>query len=152
MTDASSRFTTTLEHVLEIEASPETVFAMWTTAAGLCAWWGATAEADPRPGGLIRVRLEGGPIMSGEYLTLESPHRVVFTFGWETAPAEGELSPGSTRVEVSIEATSTGSRVTLRHHDLPVEHFGNHARGWTHFFGDRFVKAVFSERRQPDER
>jgi uncharacterized protein YndB with AHSA1/START domain len=142
MTDGSSRFTTTLEHVLEIDASPDTVFELWTTAAGLCSWWGATAEVDPRPGGVIRVRLEGGPMMSGEYLTLEYPHRVVFTFGWETAPAEGELSPGSTRVEVSIERTSTGSRVTLRHHDLPVEHFGNHARGWTYFFGDRFTTAA----------
>lgn len=152
MTDAHSGFATTLEHVLDIDASPETVFAMWTTVAGLCAWWGATAEADPRPGGVIRVCIEGGPVMRGEYLMLEPPLRIVFTFGWETAPAEGELPPGSTRVEVGIEATTTGSRVTLRHHDLPLEHFGNHARGWTHFFGDRFVTAACSARSQSHER
>jgi uncharacterized protein YndB with AHSA1/START domain len=152
VTDASARFTTTLEHVLEIDASPDTVFSMWTTAAGLCSWWGATAEVDPRPGGALRVCLEGGPIMRGEYLALEAPHRIVFNFGWETPPPEGELPPGSTRVEVTIEATATGSRVTLRHHDLPLEHFGNHARGWTHFFGDRLATAVFFERSQPNDR
>ena len=139
MTDELSGFTTMLEHVVEIGASPETVFAMWTTAAGLCSWWGATAQVDARPGGAIRVCLEGGPIMCGEYLTLDAPHRIVFTFGWETAPPDGELPPGSTRVEVTIEPTATGSRVTLRHRDLPLDHLANHARGWAHFLGDRLA-------------
>ena len=79
----------------KIDTSPETVFAMWTTAAGLCAWWSATADVDPRSGAAIRICIDGGPIMSGEYLTLKVPHRNVFTFGWETALAEGELPPGS---------------------------------------------------------
>jgi uncharacterized protein YndB with AHSA1/START domain len=144
MTDAAKRFATTLEHVLEIDASPETVFSLWTTEAGLCSWWGTKAEVDARPGGALRVCLEGGPIMIGRYVAVDAPHWIVFTFGWETAPPEGELPPGSTRVEITIEATATGSRITLRHHDLPPDHFTNHARGWSHFFGDRFVGAAFA--------
>lgn len=126
----------TVEHSLEVDASPESVFALWTTSAGLSSWWGASAEVDPRPGGVIRVCLASGPVMSGEYVVVDPPNRIVFTFGWETPPPDGALPPGSTTVHVTISRRPGGSVLTLRHGGLPVEHIGNHARGWMHFLGE----------------
>jgi uncharacterized protein YndB with AHSA1/START domain len=124
--------TTTLEHVIDIDAAADVVYEMWTTPHGLCAWWGVAASIDPRPGGVIRVDLDGEHIMLGEFVSLEPPNRVLFTFGWEG----GELAPGSSTVEVLITPTSDGaSRLTLRHSGLPMALLESHAQGWTHFLG-----------------
>lgn len=129
--------TTTLEHTIHIDASPHTVYSMWTTPVGFCAWWGRAATVDARVGGEVRVDLEDGPVMRGKYLELDEPHRVVFTFGWE----HNDLAPGSTTVEVNIVADGSGTRLTLRHHGLPIELVEAHARGWTHFLGERMIDA-----------
>lgn len=124
--------TTTIEHVLDIDAAPATVFEMWTTADGLRAWWAVDAEVDARPGGALRVDVDGEHVMIGEFVELDPPHRVRFTFGWNG----GMPAPGSTDVDVRIEATGSGSRLTLRHHGLPIEMIESHVRGWQHFLGE----------------
>ncbi len=129
--------TTTVEHAVDIEAPPETVFDLWTTTEGLEAWWARSATVDARPGGAIRVDIDGEHVMVGEFVAVESPHRIVFTFGWEN----GELPPGASRVEVTIVATDSGSQVVLRHDGLPVEFVEAHIRGWTHFLGERLPEA-----------
>lgn len=127
--------TATLEQIIDIDASPSTVYAMWTTAPGLYTWWGASAEVDARPGGLIRVDLGGPAVMSGTFVELDPPRRVVFTFGWEHPTPDGPLPPGSTTVEVDIAETASGCRLTLRHHGLPTRHRATHVQGWSHFLG-----------------
>lgn len=129
--------TTTIEHVVDIDAPPGIVFDLWTTTDGLTAWWGVSAAVDPRPGGPIRVDIDGEHIMVGEIVELERPHRLMFTFGWEGR----EPAPASTTVVVTIEASPTGSRLVLRHSGLPVEFVGSHAEGWTHFLGTRLRAA-----------
>ena len=130
----TAAISTTIEHVVHIDAAPATVFELWTTAAGLCAWWGVSATVDPHPGGAIRVDIDGEHVMVGEIVEAEPPRRLRFTFGWEG----GELPPGSTEVDVVIdEIAHDRSRLTLRHHGLPVEFVESHVRGWTHFVGTR---------------
>lgn len=131
--DAHAILTTTIEHVVDIDARPEIVFDLWTSSDGLTAWWGTAATANRRVGGDLRVDVDGQHVMVGRFIDLQPPHRLAFTFGWE----HGDPPPGSTRVDVAIEATPTGSRVTVRHRDLPVDHLESHARGWTHFLGER---------------
>jgi len=128
--------TTTIEHTVHIDASASTVYELWTTAEGLCAWWGVAASIDPRPGGAIRVDIDGEHVMVGEVVNAEPPTRLQFTFGWEG----GDPAPGTTDVDVVIDEVGTGSRLTLRHHGLPIELIESHARGWTHFLGDRLVE------------
>jgi len=130
--------TTTIEHMVEIDASPSTVYELWTTPAGLCAWWGVSASIDPKPGGAVRVDIDGEHVMVGEVLSVEPPHRLRFTFGWEN----GEPAPGSTEVDVVIDDLGAGSRVTLRHVGLPIEFIESHARGWTYFLGERLVETA----------
>ena len=130
--------TTTIEHTVRIDAAPATVYELWTTDEGLCAWWGVSASIDPRPGGAIRVDIDGEHIMVGEVTSVDPPRRLRFTFGWEG----GDPAPGSTEVDVVIDDVDTGCRLTLRHHGLPIELIESHARGWTHFVGGRLVEAT----------
>ena len=40
----------TVEHVIWINARPETVWRYWTDPERICDWWGASAVLDPSPG------------------------------------------------------------------------------------------------------
>jgi uncharacterized protein YndB with AHSA1/START domain len=52
----------------------------------------------------------------------------VFTWGWTH---DQFVAPGSTRVVVSLEAENGGTRVVLRHYDLPTdEQRAHHHKGW----------------------
>lgn len=127
---------------MRIAASPETVWAFWTDPGHLAQWWGTEAEVLAEPGGLFRVVMAEGPVMRGEFVQLDPPHRLVFTFGWEQhAPGE-PLAPGSTRVEVTITPDGDGSVLVLRHADMPSSHAADHRMGWSYFLGDRLVAAI----------
>src|SRR5436309_10818588 len=76
-----------VEQTMRIGARPETVWKYWTDPQRMCDWWGAAAELDPRPGGVCRVEMGGGPIMLGEYVEVVPYERLVFSFGWE--PTDG---------------------------------------------------------------
>lgn len=125
--------TAILEHSVDIDATPSTVYDMWTTAAGLSAWWGTAVSVDARPGGAIEVDVDGGHVMVGEFVELDAPRLIVFTFGWR----DSDPRPGSTTVTVRIEPVGPASRLTLRHAGLALEHIESHARGWIHFVGGR---------------
>ena len=66
---------------VRIGASPDTVFDFFVDPAKMIKWMGVAAELDPRPGGGIRVDVTGGNAAVGEYVEVNRPHRVVFTWG-----------------------------------------------------------------------
>ena len=140
MTDAA-QLSETVEHVVHIDARPETVWSFWTEPERLCEWWGVEADAVAETGGVFRVVMESGPIMLGEFLELEPPHRLLFSFGWEGGAPGGPLPPGSSRVEVVLADQAGGTLLTLRH-ELPTTHAPDHAKGWAFFVGDRMVELV----------
>jgi uncharacterized protein YndB with AHSA1/START domain len=121
--------------IVELErrlaASPEDVFSFLVDSERYVKWQGIEAELDPRPGGLFRVRLDERQVASGEYVEVESPHRVVFTWGWEGNP---DMPPGSTTVELTLEADGDGTLLRLRHSGLPDDAAAIlHRDGWTMF-------------------
>ena len=65
--------------------------------------------------------------MRGEYVEVEPPKRVVFTWG---VPGRDSLPPGSTTVEIVLTADGPDTVVELFHHDLPAEEFDSHLEGW----------------------
>lgn len=130
MTDADTH---TVEQTLRISARPETVWQYWTDPQRMCDWWGAAAELDPRPSGVCRVEMGGGPVMLGEYVELVPHHRIVFTFGWEPTDGGPVLAPGSTLVEVTLTADDGDTIMTLRHTGLPAAFADEHDAGWAHF-------------------
>ncbi len=124
-----SRQTVELER--RLDAPPETVFPFLVDPERYVRWQGVEAELDPRPGGIFRVRVDARQVARGQFVEVESPHRVVFTWGWEGNP---DVPPGSTTVELTLEADGDGTLLRLRHSGLPNEAAAIlHRDGWTMF-------------------
>ena len=118
---------------VHVAAAPEAVFPYFTQPARYVEWMGSEAVLEPVPGGVYRVRMNDGFAAAGTFLEVDSPQRVVFTWGWADSDAaehvlhersgedDGTLPAGSTRVVVTLEEDAGGTRVTVRHHDLPTD-------------------------------
>jgi uncharacterized protein YndB with AHSA1/START domain len=111
---------------VRIAAPPEVVFPYFTDAQLLVTWIGERAELDARPGGKFAVDF-AGTAARGSYVTVEPPHRVVFTWG---IPRDATLPPGSSTVEVVLIADGSDTIVNLTHSDLPVDNEPSHREGW----------------------
>lgn len=122
-----------LRHELRIAAPPEVVFPYFTDPARMVSWMGVAALLDPRPGGALRIEPNHDDVVLGEYVEVEPPRRVVFTWGF--AGAGAVVPAGSTRVEVVLEPDGDGTLLTLRHHGLAGASREKHALGWSHFLG-----------------
>jgi uncharacterized protein YndB with AHSA1/START domain len=59
------------------------VFAFFTDAELYPRWMGREATLDPRPGGIYRCVVHDTATVLGEYVVVEPPRRVVFTWGLE---------------------------------------------------------------------
>lgn len=123
------------EHVIvrevRIAAPPETVFRFFTDPARLTRWKGRSANVEPHPGGSLVIDFGDGNVMSGQFVELDPPRRVVFTWGW-TEP-DHPVPPGSSRVEVTLTPEEGGTVVRLEHSGLPEPAVEEHARGWDYF-------------------
>jgi uncharacterized protein YndB with AHSA1/START domain len=114
-----------------IGAPREVVFAYFTDPERYTRWMGHDAELDARPGGIYRVHVIEGSVARGEFVEVEPPGRVVFTWGWEGNPM---VPPGSSRVEVSFRADGDATLVRLVHSGLPdAAAMGLHREGWTRY-------------------
>jgi uncharacterized protein YndB with AHSA1/START domain len=118
-----------------LPASLERVFEAWSRPEALSRWfvvepsWRARATNDFRVGGGYRVemRRDDGTIFVafGEYLEIDPPRRLVFT--WSSA------APPVRRSVVTIELAPAGAatELTLTHDLLPDSPEGRaHAIGW----------------------
>lgn len=118
------------------EAPAEEVFDAWLDQATAGAWLFATPdgemeriEIDARVGGGFRIEERRGEELAshvGEYLAIERPHRLVFTFA--TMPEEDP-----SRVTVEIEPDNEGCTLTLIHEmDAQWAEYEDRTRdGWT---------------------
>ena len=123
-----------------IDARPETVFEFFVEPEKMVRWKGVAAELDPRPGGTYYVDVTGADVARGEYVVLDPPRRVVFTWGWEAA---GHPVPvGSSTVEVTLTPQHNGTLVQLTHRDLPADTGAPHLEGWGHYLARLAVAAA----------
>ena len=119
-----------------LPAPPDVVFDEWTDAARLAEWMCPrparclNVEADARIGGTLGFDIEEAGRtfrVSGNYLTLERPRRVAFTWSCSTWPDPAI----QTVVTVTIEPDGTeGSIMTIEHELLPPALVQQHAHGW----------------------
>lgn len=99
------------------KASPERVFDAWLDQETVMKWMFpkgdiVRVEIDPRVGGRFSFvdRREGEEVDHvGEYLEIDRPRRLVFTFGMPS------MSPDFDRVTVEIVPLETGCELTLTH-------------------------------------
>jgi uncharacterized protein YndB with AHSA1/START domain len=114
---------------IHIDARPADVFPYLTDPELIVRWMGDWADLDATPGGKLVLDINGVPIR-GEYLVVDSPRRIVFTWG---AAGSETIAPGSTTVEIHLHPDGDGTRVELAHRDLPPDELAKHDTGWVHF-------------------
>ena len=131
----STTETVTIERELVIDASPETVWEFLVDPAKAVLWMGTSASFDARPGGQYRVEVIPGHTAAGEFVELDPPHRLVYTWGWE--PGEdgpATVPPGASTVEVELVRSGKGTALRFIHSGLPsTEAAESHGVGWDHY-------------------
>jgi uncharacterized protein YndB with AHSA1/START domain len=118
-----------------LPAEPEQVYRAWLDSAGHTAFTGGQAEVEARVGGRFTAwdgYIEGrtlemqppGALSSGRLRILQSWRTTEFPAG----------SPDS-RLEVLLEKARGGTRITLKHSDIPAGQGAEYAQGWAdHYF------------------
>lgn len=128
-----------------VDAPIEQVFAHFTVAENLVTWHGVAAEVDAQPGGAWWCRFEDGSVVRGQFVEIDPPRRLVFTWGFDVPTTTGCLvsktPAGSSRVEVTLHAGPNRTRVHLRH--LGFVEGDSVAVGWTHFLGRLATKCKY---------
>jgi len=117
-----------IEHEVLIAAPPELVFAFFTDPALYPRWMGREATLDPRPGGVYRCVVHDRATVVGEYVIVDPPHRVEFTWGFEGGSG---VPPGSSTVSVTLTAVPEGTLLRLVHTGLPHPALAGHDTGWS---------------------
>jgi uncharacterized protein YndB with AHSA1/START domain len=129
--DAATTDTTVYERTLTIDASPETVWEFLVDSDKLMRWKGISADLDPRPGGVYRCEVIPGHTARGEFVELDPPHRLVFSWGWD---GQEGVPPGSSMIEIELATDGEGTSLRFVHKDLPnAEAVASHAHGWDHY-------------------
>lgn len=111
------------------------LFDALTRADAIREWFGpgpytvTHAASDLRVGGAWAIHMqspEGSPHnVAGEYLEVDPPRAVAFTWAWENAPAE------VSHVRYALSPADAGTTLTLTHSRLPSETSRDlHGQGW----------------------
>jgi uncharacterized protein YndB with AHSA1/START domain len=124
--------TTRVDRELTIAASPETVWSFLVDPAKATRWMGQSATFAAEPGGEYVCNVIPGHTARGEFVEVDEPRRLVFTWGWE---GENPVPPGSSTIEFELTADGDGTHVRFVHSGLPsAEAASSHAHGWDHYF------------------
>jgi uncharacterized protein YndB with AHSA1/START domain len=122
---------------VRIDASPGDVFPYLTDTDLLTQWMGQHAVLDPVAGGSYAVDITGVPIR-GQFLEVDPPHRVVFSWG---VAGNDAFPAASTTVEITLTADGPATVLELVHRDLPPDELPKHDVGWAHFLDRLLVLA-----------
>lgn len=112
---------------VQIPASPDQIFQHWVEGAGHAAMSGGGASSEPWPGGAFSA-WDG--YIRGHHVALEPGRRIVQR--WRTAEFPGE-APDSL-VEITLAEDEGGTRITLRHTEIPEGQGERYRGGWDHFY------------------
>lgn len=120
------------------DAAPQRLFDAWADPELVATWLFTTPETeshtttlDVRVGGQWEIIDRRGGVdyrAIGEYLVVEPPHRLVFTFGMP------QFEPGFSQVTVEIAAEGDGAVMTLTQERLPAAYVAPSREGWSVMF------------------
>jgi uncharacterized protein YndB with AHSA1/START domain len=133
---------------MALPAPIEDVYAAWTQPEAMARWLApmgyADVEADVRVGGRFRVVMIGDSMSiehTGEYLTVEPPRRLSFT--WQSPYTGTESSV----VSVTLTADGNSTHLLLLHERLPEDAAESHRGGWVAML-QRLVEEVLTRSKQ----
>lgn len=112
---------------VHVAAVPDQVFALLTRDSAIATWLARQVRTEPQPGGIFHLSNQSGLNIVGEYLYLDAPNRVSFSWGG----LDG-MDPGESLVEWHLEADPGGTRLSLRHHNLPTGTVAHYRNLWRH--------------------
>jgi len=125
--DLSRVYNTSVQHLFECFTQPELIARWWGPEGTSC----PSAQAQLQVGGKYRFVIQGATrdelnVVHGEYLVIEPPARLVFTWAWEANPAE--------ETQVTLLFRPVGEKqaeVALTHELFPTtERASAHRDGW----------------------
>ena len=121
-----------------LRASPQTVYAAWTSAENLIRWFAAAqarpgsiaADLDVRVGG--RYRISFTDVKSGEYHEVGGVYREVvpnvrlkFSWAWHSTPER------ESEVTIELKGDASGTLMVFHHGQFADQTArDNHERGW----------------------
>ena len=132
-----------LEREVRIAASPETVWEFLVDEAKVARWMGQPVSFDARPGGAYKSLIVPGHVAAGEFVELDPPHRLVYTWGWEPgADGPNPVPSGSSTIEIELVPEADGTLLRFTHRDLPsAEAAESHGHGWDHYLARLAIAA-----------
>ena len=120
-------YNTSVQHLFECFTQPELIARWWGPEGTSC----PSAQVQLQVGGKYRFAIQAGSgdelnVVHGEYLVVETPDRLVFTWAWEDNPAEV--------TQVTLLFRPVGKKqaeVVLTHEFFPTtERASAHRDGW----------------------
>ncbi len=139
MTQTSTQTETSLSIRRTIKAPRQKVFDAWTQPQHIRNWWRCdpswstvVAEIDLRVGGRYRFGMrdpakDHDHVVSGEFIEVDAPNRLVYTWAWEE-PTE---HPGQSRVTVEFIENGNTTDLLVTHDGFPeLSYTEAHNQGW----------------------
>lgn len=122
-----------------IPATPEKIYRAWLSGKEHAAMTGGGATGSRRVGGRF-IAWDG--YIEGKNIELEPGKRILQT--WRTS--EFAADDPDSRVEVILTPAKDGTKVTLKHSDIPTGQGAGYRSGWAeHYFAP--MKAYFNRKR-----
>lgn len=110
-----------------IPAAPDRIFSAWLSADEHAAFTGQPATSEPSPGGRFTA---WGDYIEGTTLELEPSRRILQSWRTTEFPSEAE----SSLVEILLEETEGGTRLTLTHSRIPEGQGKDYLSGWKEYY------------------
>ena len=121
-----------VEVEIKIQAPADAVFDFLIEPEKLLRWMGEDGTIDPRPGGEFEIRVGGDDVAVGQYVEIDRPKHLAFTWGWLGSEL---VPPGSSTVEINLREEGEHTVVSLVHSGLPDDQPAQHLKGWLHYGG-----------------
>lgn len=113
----------TIEQSEEIPAPPRDVYDALVDGAIHAQFTGSPAVSDPRVGGKMTAHAD---YISGKYLELERPRRIVQT--WRTSAWPDGYD--DSLLEISLIPSANGTLLTMVHSKVPASQAPDYDTGW----------------------
>ena len=110
-----------------VPASPEQIYKAWLSSAGHSAMTGSKAQVTARVGGKFSA-WDG--YITGTTLELEPASRILQ--GWRTSDFPDDAA--DSRLEVLLTKARGGTKVTLKHTNIPPGQAAEYKKGWVDFY------------------
>jgi uncharacterized protein YndB with AHSA1/START domain len=126
-------FNTSVQHLFECFTQPELIARWWGPEGTSC----PSAQAQLEVGGKYRFVMQGAAgeepnVVHGEYLVVEPPERLVFTWAWEDPAMEAAEAAEVTQVTLLFRPVGEKQAEVALTHELflTAERASAHRDGW----------------------